>query len=899
MSDIISFQAPEPEDLSALLESYDINSLIAVGGMGAVYHATQTSLDREVAIKLLPKEFGDATFHEQFAAEARSMAKLNHPNLIGIYDYGTADGMPYIVMEYVPGKSLYYSCYQKAIEQDVAIRLTTEICSGLAQAHKYDIIHRDIKPANILLDSAAHAKIGDFGLASGSQESENDGLVYGTPGYAAPEILQDGSNIGKPSDIFAVGVILHQLLTGKMPDEDTRPASRISKCDPRLDRIIRKATRSNPADRYQTCEDMVKDLAAIGNSPAKKVLSTEPKAGGVKMSRSAVRSSRTESTPLKAAAPAAEKPKLRRLEPGSQAPTNSPAPDSPQEASQASPVIAPISTSSNWPLIRNLMIIALLIPALIFAWDFHQKKEARIAKQEEEQRIEKENITREAEATRAAAAREKEERRTALAKEKKDKAAQVAKIDKMVKAKPKLTPLEQLAKARTTLVGGSRDHFPEGVITRGNITLFFIETPMTWSAASEFCENHGGHLPTPLLASDLAWIGRQQGNAKLAWLGGGALGSAEWGWVTGEKWEHKKPSTNLGTCAAMTASGIVKSRPNGVKLPFFIQWNNDGTNPGSLEAQLGRLKGTLDAPSPAWPPGTLAYDGRNYLLIQRSLPWDEAEFIASSTGGHLAVASNTAEKTYLSDTLSSSLTLNESAWLGARLKEGNWAWVTGEVWNMPQWRKNSPDGGPNHSALRFTSAADDSGWDDANPENADLANAFIIEWSNDSKKAPAKDSTQGRDVAAEIKNMGAKLVRRSIADHKKLLIDNHKDLTWGLNSWIRGLPKSVSSVQGPIVRKYINDLPPNARVPKDAATQQLPGEPNELIKKALSRQLNYDNKLEVNLLNLRVALLGKLVAEKETLEKSNLKAKAAAIDTEIQAVGQGSAGLRAYFGISK
>jgi len=870
MSDSIPFQAPEPDELSALLGRYKVSSLIAVGGMGAVYHATQTSLDREVAIKLLPKELGGPSFRAQFKAEARAMAKLNHPNLIGIFDFGEADGMPYIVMEYVPGKSLYYSCYEKAIEQEVAIRLTSEICSGLAHAHEHDIIHRDIKPANILLDEEAHAKIGDFGLAS---ESE-DGLVYGTPGYAAPEILIDGSQIGKPSDIFAVGVILHQLLTGKMPEDDPRPASRIGNCHPGLDRIIRKATHRDPENRYQDCRDLIADLADLGKTPARTVLATAERAAPARLNQG-------QSPPPEAA------PDLK-----------TPPEDGPATPSQ-SPPQATLSTGSNWPLLRNLVIIALLIPALLFTWKGYQNKEARQNEIAEAARLEKEKIELAREATRAAAVKAAEAKRAEAESAKKEKEEQARRIAKMQDAKPVLTPLQQLAKARNSLVGGARDTFPDGTLNRSNIRVFFVETPMAWSEASEFCEAHGGHLYTPLQNSDLGWIGEQLDDASLIWLGGGSLGSADWGWVTGEEWKHDKPSTALGTCAAITASGIIKARPNGVKLPFFIQWHNDGSNPGSLDAQLGRLQGTLDSPSPAWPPGTLANEGRNYLLIHRALPWDEADLIASSAGGHLAVPSNSLEKIYLTEALSTSLISSQSAWLGGRLEGGVWTWITGEPWENPQWRKDSPDGGQKDSALRFTCAREDSGWDDADPDDPTLATSFLIEWSKDAQKAPAKVQDESTAELSRLKVMAAKLLRRKIAERNSRFEDNIKDLTWESDGWLRSQTKTVSTTHSPAIDAYRQTVSDTGRIPENLDDSNLPEPIKEMAEEALARQKRFENTLEIDTINLRNAYLGKLLAQKLEFQKANLKAKVARIDDEIQALGQDATSFRNYFEIEK
>lgn len=127
------FIAPEPADLAPLFPGYDIQSLIATGGMGAVYRAVQKSLDRTVALKILPMEFSkDAAFCAGFEAEAKAMARLNHPNLIGVFDFGEVNGMLYIIMEYVPGKSVYHAAYGQAIDQKEVIRLVSGIADGLA-----------------------------------------------------------------------------------------------------------------------------------------------------------------------------------------------------------------------------------------------------------------------------------------------------------------------------------------------------------------------------------------------------------------------------------------------------------------------------------------------------------------------------------------------------------------------------------------------------------------------------------------------------------------------------------------------------------------------------------------------------------------------------------------------
>jgi serine/threonine protein kinase len=263
------FEAPDPSSLASLFPGYKVEYLIATGGMGAVYKAIQLSLDRPVAIKILPREFGeDESFRASFEAEAKAMARLNHPNLIGVYDFGKVDGMLFIIMEFVPGQTLYHSANGIAIAEDATARIVTAVCLGLAHAHEHGILHRDIKPSNILLDQEAHPKIGDFGLARPIGTAVKDGeSIFGTPHYTAPEVLKLPNSVDARADIFSVGVVLHEMLTGCLPATDPRPPSVICACDYRFDTIIRRATHPSPHLRYASAAEMAKDISAITASP--------------------------------------------------------------------------------------------------------------------------------------------------------------------------------------------------------------------------------------------------------------------------------------------------------------------------------------------------------------------------------------------------------------------------------------------------------------------------------------------------------------------------------------------------------------------------------------------------------------------------------------------------------
>jgi len=272
------FVAPEVEEVARLFPNYEILGLIACGGMGAVYHAVQSSLERPVAIKILPREFSaDAVFRSGFESEAKAMAKLNHPNLIGVYDFGEVEGLLFIVMEFVEGQSLHHAAHGFSVEHADAVNLVINVCHGLAHAHEYGILHRDIKPSNILLDGQMNPKIGDFGLARTLERQIEEGeQIFGTPGYTAPEVLRPPFTIDQRADIFSVGVMLHELLTGHLPDADPRPASQICGCNHRLDAVIQRATHPDPNRRFTSAAELARELGNIAAIPNRTLQTGSP-----------------------------------------------------------------------------------------------------------------------------------------------------------------------------------------------------------------------------------------------------------------------------------------------------------------------------------------------------------------------------------------------------------------------------------------------------------------------------------------------------------------------------------------------------------------------------------------------------------------------------------------------
>ncbi|WP_294390011.1 bifunctional serine/threonine-protein kinase/formylglycine-generating enzyme family protein [Prosthecobacter sp.] len=249
--------------------------------MGAVYKGTQKSLDRPVAIKILSATLdeSDQGFAERFKNEARALGKLKHPGIVGVYDFGTAtDGLLYIVMEYVDGTDVAKMIAQKGrLHTDHAMAITAHVCDALAYAHERGIIHRDIKPANIMVGYDGVVQVADFGLAKVSTDGQTlgltqSGMAMGTLHYMAPESLMLGSAVDHRADIYAVGVMLYQMLTGKLPQGMFElPSLLVPGLDPRYDDIIAKALREDRDARYPSIGEMRRDLDGILTQPVIKV----------------------------------------------------------------------------------------------------------------------------------------------------------------------------------------------------------------------------------------------------------------------------------------------------------------------------------------------------------------------------------------------------------------------------------------------------------------------------------------------------------------------------------------------------------------------------------------------------------------------------------------------------
>jgi serine/threonine protein kinase len=270
------FDPPTPERLAQSFPQLEILELIGQGGMGAVYTARQPSLDRTVALKILaPHLVQDPAFAERFSREARTLAKLSHPHIVDIHDFGEADGLYYFVMEYVDGAALREVMRADRLSAADALGLVPQLCDALQFAHDAGVVHRDIKPENILLDHAGNVKIADFGLAkliapnrADGVSLTNSGAVMGTPAYMAPEQIEHPLDVDHRADIYAVGVVFYELLTGELPLGRFAPPSRKVEVDVRIDEVVFKALEKEPRLRYQHASEVGTEVDNISNTTA-------------------------------------------------------------------------------------------------------------------------------------------------------------------------------------------------------------------------------------------------------------------------------------------------------------------------------------------------------------------------------------------------------------------------------------------------------------------------------------------------------------------------------------------------------------------------------------------------------------------------------------------------------
>lgn len=283
-------QIIEAERTGQKIPGYKILGKLGAGAMATVYKAKQLSLDRTVAIKVLPPKFaGNPQFIERFYAEGRAAAQLNHPNIVQAFDVGRAGELYFFIMEYVDGRTVYDDIVKhKRYSEPEALDIIIQITEALDHAHAKGLIHRDVKPKNVMITREGVAKLADMGLARAITDKEaaeaEAGKAFGTPYYISPEQIRGEKDIGPPADIYSLGATLYHMVTGNVPFDGKNPSAVMHKhlkaelvapdhVNPKLgagiSEVIEMMMAKNPAKRYRTCADLLLDLRRVrkGETP--------------------------------------------------------------------------------------------------------------------------------------------------------------------------------------------------------------------------------------------------------------------------------------------------------------------------------------------------------------------------------------------------------------------------------------------------------------------------------------------------------------------------------------------------------------------------------------------------------------------------------------------------------
>lgn len=559
-----------------MLPSFDFTDLVSSGAESAIYFANQRSLDRRVAIKLFSPDPG---FRSSFEGIARMVAGLKHKNIVGVLDSGVAADMPYLVLEFVPGKSLARSTKGNAVEFDQAMLLIDGICDGLAHAHEKDLVHGSLTPSNILLNQNAEPKILNFGMPCSPD------AATGLDHFAAPELIANPSAATKRSDVHSVAAILYGLLTGTPHGPDAAPPSTLcTACRPEIDAIWKQATDPDPAKRMA---DVMAFQAALKKAAT----------GG----------------------------KAKTLAPAHA--VKSPASPAVVTKGKARSVVG-----FDLKLLRNLAIIVALLYGVSLAWE--NLKLAREKREKENREI----LAKQKAADEKAIADAAQERLRELAVTPVTSGNTDTGIPATVE-----TPMESLERLRSSLASGRRTDMPVGTIQQGDVDYLLVTERMSWPDAARFAEDHGGHLAVPGAGADAAWLMAEVTKGQAAWIGVARVGSDSFTTVTGGVWDATDDPNGSGRHLSVEGSGISATDGDIATRAFIIQWHRDGSNPGKLASQLSATARSLGQPPKIFPPGTVNYGNRHFLHVRRAVNWEEAGKLAESAGGTLMVVSNPEE----------------------------------------------------------------------------------------------------------------------------------------------------------------------------------------------------------------------------------------------------------------
>ena len=425
---------PSPEAMNHLLPAFEFTAKITSSDLGAVFFANQISLDRQVALKVFsPLLSADPEFRKAFGNSCKLAAGLRHSNIIGILDSGEVGGMLYLVMEFVPGKSLARSTQGHIVEFGQALTIIDAICEGLARAHEAGLIHGHLDNLSVLLNQDALPKIGNFGFG---RAVHTDASETTPTHFTAPEVLANPSAATKSSDVYSVAAIFHGLITGKPFSPESPAPSAVCDCPPAVDAVINRATDPDPLKRYADARAFQTALNQATARPA--------------------------ATPVRAA----------------------------NVGKAAATQVLPKADSESKLLVKIALIIVLLI-AIFFTWEFQKK--VRADREKENLEI----ITRQKLAKEQAAALADAQQVSQQVLEQRNHPAPQPEQQIPAYTEEEESSLDSLDRLRSALAAGRRSEMPVGSITKGDRTYLLVEKTMPWADAFSFAEEHGAYLADP------------------------------------------------------------------------------------------------------------------------------------------------------------------------------------------------------------------------------------------------------------------------------------------------------------------------------------------------------------------------------------------------------------------
>lgn len=798
------FSPPTLEAMGKMLPAYDFAEVISSNMKGAVYFAVQRSLDRQVAIKLRVLE---PLVGAENSAEvsSRKVAGLKHPNIVSVFDSGQVEEMCYTVLEFVPGKSLARSTIGKVVEFDQSMEIIRGICEGIAHAHASGIFHGNLNPANVLLNQKAEPKIMNFG----SIPIEDRALGEGDPfRFASPEVMKR-SEPTAASDVYSLGAMFYELITGREFVHDGKPASSLCKCKKEIDEVIKEATDLAPDRRTSDVKVFMDALDKAASGNVRRTLASA--------------SNMTDTS--RVAIPTAV---------GSVQATGS-------------VIVMKKKGGFDSNMALKIFVIIILLVAVQQMWGF-------LNTTKEERAQENREILAKAEADK--------ERRLAASKEVKILTPnhrpniRPNEPDVVIEDK-KESSEESLSRLRASLVSGQRSMMPVGTLRIGDSDFLLVAKQMTWNEAAVFAEEHGGHLLTSTQV--LSQLPKDFADGKSFWIGAGWNGSS-WSLLDGGKMDGAPEGT--GTHAIVKGDGKIAAADGGDRYTFVIQWRTDGSNPGKFVTQLGKTRASLTKGSPFFPAGTILEGGRRFLHVSRKATWEEAIAYAKDGGGNLMVVSSDDEAALLKK-LVSKFKRNEFIWLGASLEGLYWKWVTGETWSNAQW-SDSDAATEDGVALAVGSKSE---WD---PKDRDeSASGFIIEWSEDAAKATKANEELGKDVE-ELVSRAKDLVEVATEKRKAAHTANDDKLKWDLNGYIKTMNKSGQDQWSPVI-EHIKGYVGDDRIVSEQMEEDDMTVPQDMARFILyhgRKQGEIDTQYTAELDKIREAFVTKLTGIRDTEKKA-------------------------------